>query len=152
MSQHILVGAAGSLPVFWISHSFQTTLAFFLSNSLIDLDHLFDYWYDHGFNLNWNRFHKACGKADFIHFIVVLHSFEVLLLMLVVLFISRETIFYFYILGIFAGFGYHMAFDISFNKGMKLKYYFIFCRYLKNFKLDDMGSPLLLKNRRKGIE
>ena len=101
ISQHILVGVAGSLPVFWISRSFQTTIAFFLSNSLIDLDHFFDYWYDHGFNLSWNRFHKAVGKADFIHFIVVLHSFEVLLLMLVLLFISRETIFYFYILGIF---------------------------------------------------
>lgn len=151
MSQHILVGVAGSLPVFWISRSFQTTIAFFLSNSLIDLDHLFDYWYDHGFNLSWGRFNNACQKAALTHYIVILHSFEVLFLVFILgYFLFRNTLYDAYWGGICLGLFCHLLCDAVYNKGMSLKYYFIFFRFRKGFKMDDMADPMRLRRKREG--
>jgi len=151
ISQHIAAGVAGSVPLYWLTGSGETTLAFILSNSLIDIDHFFDYWHDHGFHLSWKKFYQACTRADFIHFIVVLHSFEILFLVGLILFLSRETVFYSYILGILAGFSFHLAFDMAANKGIKVRYYWLFNRYRKKFKIDDIGNPELLYQKRKRV-
>jgi len=151
ISQHIVVGIGASLPVFLLTRSLETTITFLLSNSLIDIDHFFDYWYDNGFNLNWRRFHEACKRAYFIHYVVILHSFEVLLLILFLLhFFFKGTIYYSYMLGIFLGFACHIFSDMIYNRGMKSKHFFILIRSLKKFKIDDIGDPELLCKKRKG--
>jgi len=150
ISQHIAVGVAGSLPVFLLTRSYETTITFFLSNSLIDIDHIIDYWYDYGFNLSRRRFLKACSHAGFTHFFVLLHSFEVLFVILLALFIFRNNSSCIpYILGIFLGFSTHLVSDIIYNKGIKLKYFFIFNRYARGFKLDNIGDRELLSEKRK---
>ncbi len=147
----MLVGVAGSLPVFGISHSFQTTIAFFLANSLIDLDHLFDYWYDHGVNVSWRRFYNACQRAAFRHYIVILHSFEVLFLTFILgYFFFRNTLYYTYFWGACVGLFCHLLCDAAYNKGISIKYYFIFLRFRKGFKLDDMADPKRLRMKRQG--
>lgn len=151
ISHHIIAGSAGSLPIFWLTGSYEATVSFFLSNSFIDIDHFLDFWHDHGFHLSWKNFYQACSKADFVHFILVLHSFEVLILIFSLSLVLKNSSFYPYLIGISAGFSFHIILDIIGNKGIRIKYYWLFNRYKKKFKIDAIGNPELLNKKRKGI-
>lgn len=147
ISQHLAVGAISAVPVYLATKSIETTSAFFISNSLIDVDHFFDYWLDHGFNLNWNKFYKSCQAADFVHYIVFLHSFEIIIAFFIAWLISKNPI----ILGITLGFSCHILSDIIHNKGIRPQYLSFLMRMTKKFKIDEIGDTGLLSERRKAI-
>lgn len=149
LSHHIIIGIVGSLPIYLFTKSPEVTFVYIVSNSFIDVDHFFDFWYDHGFNLSWKKFYKACNTAGFVHFFICLHSFEVLFLISIFLYFFRNSHFYSYILGILCGFSCHLISDILYNSGVKLKYFFMVSRYMKNFEFDKICAPTLLKEVRK---
>ncbi len=149
ISHHLTLGVIGCIPIYYLTKNYKIVAVYFATNSLIDIDHFLDYWYDHGFNLSWKRFHKACGTADFIHFIIFLHSFELLFLISIFLFFSLNSYYHPYFLGIFLGVGCHLVSDVLYNKGVKPKYYLILNRYMKNFKLDNIANPIFLNEARK---
>lgn len=125
ISQHMIVGIIGSLPVYFFTRSFEITSIYLVSNSLVDIDHFFDFWYDHGLRLSWRKFYQACGNNNLVHFIVFLHSFEVLFIILALLYVLRNSLYFPYMLGIFLGISCHLVSDVIYNKGISLKYFFL---------------------------
>jgi|GEM_PF-3858012 len=144
ISHHLYVGALGGLAIYSFSKSLPITAAYFFANSAIDIDHIFDFFRDYGFIWNWKKFYRVCCRAEMIHYVVFFHSFELLILVAFLLYLFRDTFAHPYILGVFLGFSTHLISDIIYNRGLRLKYYFIAIRSLRGFKLDEIADPATL--------
>jgi hypothetical protein len=86
ITQHLTIGVLGSLPLFLLSRKPVVVLGFFMPNSLIDLDHFFDFWYDFGFKRDLKEFYGRCGHAGFNHFFLWLHTYNFIILLSISLF------------------------------------------------------------------
>ena len=50
----------------------------FIAGTLIDLDHLFDYFVSHRFTLSIKRIYCACRRTRFKRLFILLHSYELI--------------------------------------------------------------------------
>lgn len=64
--------------VYSITGSFELALAGFLSGTIIDVDHIIEYWNDKGFDLNVTCFFAYCKSGKNSYFFIILHSFELI--------------------------------------------------------------------------
>ena len=147
ITRHLTVGALGSLPVYLLSRDPVVASGYFLANSLIDLDHLFDFWYDFGFNLDLKKFYNTCGQAGFNHLFLWLHSYDFIFLLSFLLYFCSNTKIFPYILGIYLGISCHLLCDIYHNrKGIKIIDYFLLSRYRKRFKFNRIVQVWTINN------
>lgn len=79
-SSHVAVSGVISVYL-WIHYrSFACALISFLAGTLIDLDHLFDFYANNRFTLSMKRIYCACLRVRFKRLYILLHSYEVLAL------------------------------------------------------------------------
>jgi hypothetical protein len=128
---HILASALLGLLVFTFTKSPAAAMACFISGTAIDLDHVLDYYlYSKRLTLNVAEISGFYG--DFGKVIVVLHSYELLLIAGVVAYVSHT---YLLFTGVAVGFMGHMLMD-AFAYEMKPLSYFFSYRMLNGFKLE----------------
>lgn len=149
ISYHLYAGtAAGTLIYFVSGKNLQLTVSFIAANSLIDLDHFVDFWYDHRKLWDVKKMIKACYSANFRHFIVPLHSHELVILFAVIYTLGFRPPFF---LGIVLGFALHIFMDQA-HAGFSSKILFLFYRIRHKFLFDKIADPKKLALKRKQIE
>jgi membrane-bound metal-dependent hydrolase YbcI (DUF457 family) len=127
---HFAISSVFSLILYFLTGSLKVSLPAFLTGVLIDIDHLFDYWYDRGgIKLSVKDFFDRCEKNKLRKYFVFLHSIEVLFLFILLyfLFLRKEIV-----LGIILGMSCHIVCDYLTN-GVSTLTYFLYIRQKHNF-------------------
>jgi len=131
IKEHIGASAAISIGIYAATGSGIMAAWSFLAGSLLDLDHLIDYWEDYSFNIDISRFISVCYNCQLIKTRLYLHSFELLLVAAAAAYITRSSI----IAGAALGLAQHIALDQMVNKVYPASYFLIY-RWRKGFYAD----------------
>jgi len=108
----------------------------------IDADHIFDFWYNHGLR-KYRQFFALILETDLPRMFVVLHSFEVILVLWICIFVfSLDK----YWICAAIGFTQHLILDQLGNPIRPFGYFFIY-RLLKGFKKEHVVWVHKLKKR-----
>jgi uncharacterized membrane protein YjjP (DUF1212 family) len=129
---HILVSGIISSAFYFYSKSIIASSVCFLSGVIIDIDHILDYYLHYrSFKKGFSHFYNSCLalKIDRLH--LVLHSYELVLILWVLVFVFRQNLLF---LAISVGMSGHLLLDQVGNDLDRLGYFFIF-RLLNNFKI-----------------
>ena len=121
---HVVVSLAISSGVFYVFNSWAAAVASFIAGVFVDLDHVLDYFLSHGINLNVKKFFAACEENDFKKLFLFLHSFELLAVLWVLIYVMKLDIVW---IAIAVGFTHHLLLDQFFNsKNNRLRYFFLY--------------------------
>ena len=129
---HIATSTIVSGILYLLFKSWSMAASALLAGIFIDLDHLIDYFREHGWSLNIKRFFRTCNDCQFDRVILVLHGWEWLLLFFI---ISWGSDWNPWITGVLIGLSHHMILD-SISSCSSLKSYSLFWRWSKNFDFD----------------
>lgn len=131
---HIAISGVISILVGYFFRSIPAGIASFMTGTLIDFDHYFDYYANHHFTLSLRKVYEASEATDFTHLYLLLHSYElVAILWIACLIFSLGPVWK----GIAIGLTQHMIVD-QFTNPMTFKGYFLSYRILKGFKKEDV--------------
>jgi hypothetical protein len=118
--------------------SWKIAAVSFLSGVLIDIDHVFDYFWEFRKRLIVKEFFDVHCNNNFSFFSVIFHSWELLFLLnIYAFFISCNH----WIIGITLGFTQHLVLDQFFNKPKRWLYFF-FWRLKNGFRIKKMLPKL----------
>ena len=128
-TSHVVISLSVFTLLYLVFRSHLLALAAFLSGIFIDIDHLLDYFREHGFNLDVEKFVYFGTNYRYEKATIFLHSWELFLIYSVIVFISpaNEILF-----GIFMGYLVHLIFDQFGNLSRPLSYFLIY-RWKNNF-------------------
>jgi hypothetical protein len=137
---HLATSTIVSTFFYFVTKSFTVAVVSFLSGIFIDLDHLIDYFYTEGkIRIDIKDFFYKCENFKLKKAFLFLHSYEIIVLLVVLNFLFSESKF---ILGFTIGYMTHLLLDISYNFSLNIlrgkdKYflYFLTYRILKKFEL-----------------
>lgn len=134
VKHHILVTLIISSVLYFIFHSMTIAVSCFLSGIFIDLDHIPDYLYNFGRKgFSFRNVVNACRNGKYKKVFFFLHSYELLLIVLIILFFTKSKIW----IGIFIGLAQHLFLDQLFNPVHQFSY-FLFFRLRKNFQKEKI--------------
>ena len=125
--------------VFYIFGSWAAAAASLVSGIFIDMDHLLDYFVNYGINFDFRKFYSACSEVRFKRLFLLLHSYEFLLIMWVLIYAMKLGLVW---KGAAIGFTQHIVLDQLFNSrsdAKKLKYFFLY-RLMKGFRRDAIRN------------
>jgi hypothetical protein len=127
---HILASAILAVMVFKVTNSPAAAVACFISGTAIDLDHVLDYYLYSG-RLSLNPSEISGFYQDFGKVIVVLHSYELLVVGAVAAYMLEANLLF---VGAATGFMGHMLMD-TLAYEMKPQSYFLVYRVINGFEL-----------------
>jgi hypothetical protein len=131
---HIAISSVVSVFVYYFFKSFPAAFASFLTGTLIDFDHFFDYYANHHFTLSLRKVYEASEATNFKKLYLLLHSYElVVILWLAITILSLGPIWK----GVAIGLTQHMIVD-QFTNPMTFKGYFLIYRIAKGFKKEKV--------------
>ena len=120
------------------TRSFGLSAGFFIGGVLIDLDHLIDYVFSCRFRVGLLSFYERCENRDLSHAVLILHGWEYVAALLIVLVACDWNI---WIAGTWLGFTAHMICDQVTNKPYPLSY-FIIWRMVHGFRMKEVFPPV----------
>lgn len=130
---HILISAILSLMIFRATGSFYAAAACFIAGTMIDIDHVLDYYLYSGrltFDISEiSGFYPRYGKV-----FVFLHSYELLLAGAVVAYLLQAQVLF---MGAAVGFVGHLLLDTA-RYEMKPQSYFLAYRAFCGFRLERL--------------
>lgn len=138
---HVAASITISGILFLIFRSWGLAIASFISGIFIDLDHVLDYFFEHGIPLDIKKFFHFFYGEQYKKLTLILHGWEWLVLLLIA---SRLTDWNPWVTGLTIGWGQHMLFDRFYNISTFGSYSF-FWRLKNGFDT----NKILLKNRTK---
>ena len=148
ISHHLVAGSAGGCLLYLtVSKDIWLVTSFVVANSLIDIDHFLDYWVDHRKLLNVRGLIRACYTANYRHFIVPLHSFELTILLGIIYFMGLRSSL---LAGVILGFALHLLMD-QLHAGIRSPILFLLYRMKKKFIFDEIADIRKLEIKRKKI-
>jgi hypothetical protein len=130
---HIVLSGVFSTIVYVVTKSPVTAVASFISGILIDLDHIPDYLLYKKENISIRKFFAACNENKLEKLFLILHSYEVLLLLALSAWVTRNA----FIIGSVSGMTMHLIADIPANKLMP-KAYFLMYRMKHGFRQEEL--------------
>ncbi len=120
LEQHIAISTAVSAVFLMITKSLEGTIACFLVGIFIDLDHIFDYLFNHGVKIDLKHFFHTFKLEVLDNIFVFLHSWEIMIVCLVVAWLTDWKP---VIVGIFVGGCIHLFLDHLWNGHSPLAYW-----------------------------
>ncbi|MFQ3676050.1 MAG: hypothetical protein SNJ64_05860 [Endomicrobiia bacterium] len=103
---HIISSTIISSFIYFITKSFILSITTFLSGIFIDLDHFIDYFYNEGkIKIDIKDFFYKCENFQLKKAIFLLHSYEIMVLLLVLNFLYPENKF---VVGFSIGYWLHL--------------------------------------------
>lgn len=133
---------SGIISIFVWSHFHSVWCAFvsFAAGTLIDLDHLIDYYANHPYTANLKKIYVACLDMNLKKLYLVLHSYEfIILLWFAIYTFSLSDIWK----AVAIGFTQHLIFDQIINPITPLGYFLTY-RIIKGF-----SKKVLIKEAKK---
>lgn len=118
---------AGILYLFF--QSWSMALSCFISGILIDIDHIYDYAKETCTAFKFNDLYDIALNDNIIRRTIVLHSWELVLLMCILAWFTNGNP---WITGVLIGFGHHIIMDALYKEITILKYSF-FWRWKNDF-------------------
>ena len=131
LKQHITISLFFSAFLYMIFKSWIIFGSSLISGVLIDIDHIFDCFMEHGINIRIKQFFDVFHNHKMSRAWLIFHSWELLFLLGISAFIVRWNP---WIVGTVVGFTQHIVLDQIFNKSNKLSYSF-YWRLKKGFRL-----------------
>ena len=131
---HVAASAAVSFAVAAYFRSVPCGICSFVTGVFIDLDHLYDYYREHGFTLNPMDVYRGCSEMDLTKVFLFFHSYELLAVLWVSIFVFSLS--KLWVAGAI-GLTQHMIFDQIFNPINKYGY-FLSYRIAKGFDIDKI--------------
>lgn len=115
----------------------------------IDLDHVLDYFFAFGLNLNLVQFFSGMQflKSDKMY--LLFHGWEYVLILLIATFFVKSEAVKTILLAIALGFFVHLCTDIVINEGMSVKGYSVVYRFKNNFEIEHIVTPEHYENHMK---
>lgn len=123
--KHVVSSIVISALLWWFSRSIAAAVACFLAGVLVDLDHLFDFIFNHRGRLRFRRLFLIFEYQILENIFIFLHSWEFALCWLGLLLavpVSREPV----VLGLFIGFVTHLGLDNLFNRHSRWAYFLLY--------------------------
>lgn len=131
-TQHTVASGVTSAIFYAVHPSWSATAICFLSGIFIDLDHVLDlYLYKKRLFLGLNDLFNFCGREKGGKLYLILHSYELLVLFWIAIFMFRLDINW---LGLGVGLSVHLILDQIFNPMMPLAYFLLYrfkCGFIK---------------------
>jgi len=131
---HVAASGIISAISWFYFKSFGYCLITFLSGILIDADHLLDYALSYKFTFNARKIYEACKKMELKKFYIVLHSFEIVIILWAAIYIFSLSKFW---QAIALGLTQHIVLDQLTNPIRPLGYFFIY-RFLSRFEKEKV--------------
>ena len=119
--QHTVISAAGSGAIYAVTGSLPAAAAFSATGIFVDLDHIPDYWRDHGFNLNLKPFFAHFDRKAPETLWLVLHGWEWPIAGLI---LGSKLGWPAWLLGAVGGWLLHLSLDQIFNRFQPMGYWF----------------------------
>ena len=122
---HTVISLTAGSILYNYSHSFSGFLWFLIAGILVDGDHYIDYVRERGLSFNFKKVYNTC-KYDYMDFkkmTLVLHSYELLALLWLVVFLFHLNIAWRYAA---ISFSLHLFIDQFSNPGLPLAYFLLF--------------------------
>ncbi len=117
------------------SHSFTGFLSFFITGILVDMDHYFDYIRENGLSFNPGKVYKNCAyHGHFKKLFLFLHSYELLIVMMLALLSFNLNIIWTYVT---LGLASHLLTDQITNPVLPFSYFFSF-RMINGFRTEKV--------------
>ncbi len=123
LEQHIAISSAVSTIFLMITDSIEGTIACFLVGIFIDLDHIFDYLFNHGAKINMKHFFNTFKLEALDNIFVFLHSWEIMAMCLIAAWLTDWKP---VLLGIFVGGSIHLFLDHLFNGHSPFAYWLLY--------------------------
>jgi len=127
---HLSVGLIMALTIFYFTKSLPLTIFSFLVNFLLDVDHLFDYFFCFGLNFNLNNFLKGDAFTESGKVYTLFHAWEWSAVLGLLGLKFQRKIFWTLALTIFV----HLLTDVWTNRMFFSDYSFIF-RFIHDFRI-----------------
>jgi len=115
IKHHALTSTIVAGILYSIFRSWGLAIASFISGIFVDLDHIIDYWIEHGWRFNLKHFFNYFDDKNFVNrrrLFFVFHAWEWLFLLFVVAMMSNWNM---WITGFLVGYGQHMILDEIYN-------------------------------------
>lgn len=126
---HFVVAVIMSIMIFFLFKDLTISIFFFLSSFFIDVDHILDYWIHRKmFKLSFKDFMKMCKEYKVIKVVILFHSYELIVIFLLILLFWYNKLF----VGIIIGMTTHILIDVLSNPILLRSYSFIF-RFFHKF-------------------
>jgi|SRR5665213_418615 len=141
LRDHCSLSLCGSSAIYLVTADVSAAFAFWVAGTLIDLDHLNDYWRDDGFNLNLRRFFGYFSRRGPRYLLLAFHGWEWPLCLLALAWGASEPL---WLWCFAAGWLSHLILDQRFNRRQKSLGYFFAFRWSRGFKASefyDGSSP-----------
>lgn len=106
-----------------------------VSTYFIDLDHLFDYFLNMGFSVNFSKILTGSYFGENQKIYVLLHSWELVALLLGVFLFSKNKLNHKVLFFIFVAFAMHLTYDLA-SYGFDYKVYFALYRLINSFDIN----------------
>jgi hypothetical protein len=135
-TRHLIVSTIAGSALYNLTGSKQMALSLFLSGVFIDLDHVFDFLVLSNKKFTLNNFFSWFNDRKWERVFVMLHSYELFLILASIAYFARSDI----VLGLLMGSGIHLIMDLIENmrveKDFQLSrwFYFLSFRYASNFE------------------
>ncbi len=123
-TKHTIASGVVSTAFFFATHSWEGTLACFLSGIFIDLDHIIDFWIaKNRFPFRYKDLYSFCAFEKSGKLYLLFHSWELLSsLWLLCIFFKMDPVW----LGFTVGITTHMIFDAFTNSLRPLAYFMVY--------------------------
>ena len=126
---HIYASAAAGGAAYALTGSPAMAVSCLLSGVLLDVDHLLDYWLLSDEPFTVKGFFSWCHEQRWKKIYLVLHSYELYLLLLLAASLFPGRVF----AGVLLGTGLHLLMDQLGNKALNKWFYFMTFRYRSGF-------------------
>jgi hypothetical protein len=123
---------AGILYLF--CKSWSIALSCLISGVFIDLDHIYDYIREFGFPFKVKNFLHAVENHDISRVTLILHSWELLILIGIIAYFMNWNP---WLTGTLIGFGHHLVLD-KLNNGERIRAYSFMWRWENNFEFEKI--------------
>ncbi|PIU41130.1 MAG: hypothetical protein COS99_07270 [Candidatus Omnitrophica bacterium CG07_land_8_20_14_0_80_42_15] len=131
---HLIASGVISGIWYYFTKSVPESLVFFLSGFIIDVDHFVDYYISHPFTLKYKKIRAACLTMDQKEVYILLHSFELVILAVIIgAIFFPERIYFVAVLGVVQ----HLMLDQVSNDTYPFSYFLIY-RFLKGFRKESV--------------
>jgi len=140
LREHASLSLCGAAAVYLATADVPAAAAFWAAGTLIDVDHVYDYWRDDGFNLDARRFFGYFYRRYPTYLLLAFHGWEWPLSLMAFAWGASAPL---WVWALAAGWLGHLVLDHRFNPRQKPLCYFFAYRWSRGFNASEFyDGPL----------
>ncbi|HTB22865.1 MAG TPA: hypothetical protein VK914_09180 [bacterium] len=134
LREHASLSLCGAAALYLATADASAAAAFWVAGTLVDVDHLVDYWRDDGFNLRLARFFAYFPGRSPVFLLLPFHAWEWVLGLLAVVLGAGAPL---WVWGLAMGWLSHLLLDQRFNPSQQPLAYWFAYRWNRGFRASE---------------